>query len=494
MTIESRTKMLTKPGPNQFRYTMFLISIAIVVGMLLGVAISFSSPSIIILALFIVLSVILVLKNPVWGIIGFIALTSTIISSEANPGVSIGIGHIYLTDIIIIAMFVMIGWGMLTRLETKFVRTPLDVPLLVFIAVTLLSTIVAMIRGTVTLRDMLGPMRDVFCLLLFFAVTNLVKTDKQIQLLQRTIIAFAWIVSVVMVVQYITGAALPFLPGRVEVLNTEGTTFSRVTRIIPPGYSTAFVAFVITCSIWFFDNKNPNNHILPISIALSGIGVLLPFKRHLWGAFVVIFLIMLLVSNRREMQRILLRSFSAFAFMLVGLFFVMNYTGTAGSDLVVSSADRMFSLLRADTYDEPNSSLRWRDFENYYASLQIVSHPFIGIGLGTLYRPWIPGKDWEGFDGRGWIHNGFYWLLLRTGGIGFISMMGMMLAFVVRGFKYWRTVPHGAYVLGSTLAIIGMLMGNWVEPMISEWYWAALTATLMGLNEVAIRSIFSSNV
>jgi len=485
--------MLAKPPFNQFRYTVFMLGNSIIVGMLLGIAIVFSSPGIIILAISIVLSVKLVLKNPVWGILGYIALTSTLIATDANPGVSIGFGHIYLTDIILFTLFSLIGWRLLTRLEEKFIRTPLDIPLLIFIGITFVSAIIAMIRGTISLQDMLGPARDILSLMLFFAVTNLVRTDKQVKLLRGTIIAFACVVSVVMVIQYFTGATLQFLPGRVEVLNTEGTSFYGVTRIIPPGHSIAFIAFVITCSSWFFDNKNSGSLILPISIALSGIGVLLPFKRHLWGAFVFIFLIMLLVSNRKEMQRILLRGFSTFAVMLVGLFFVMNYTGTAGADLVASSADRMFSLLREDTYDDPDSSLRWRDFENYYASRQIISHPFIGIGLGSIYRPWVPGKDWEGFDGRGWIHNGFYWLLLYTGGIGFISMMGVMIAVVVRGFRYWRSAPYGAYVLGSTLAIIGMLMGNWVEPMISQGSWTPLTAILMGLNEFSIRSIPSSN-
>lgn len=485
--------MLANPPSDQFRYTFLMLGISIVIGLLLGMAIVFSTPGIVFLALSIVLSVKLVLKNPVWGILGFITLTSTLIATDANPGVFIGIGHIYLTDIILITLFSLIGWKLLTRLEIKFVRTPLDIPLLVFVVVALVSTFVAMIRGTATLSSMLGPAREVLQLLLFFAVTNLVKTDKQIKLLQGMIIAFAWVVSIVMVIQYFTGAALPFLPGSVEVLYTEGTRFYGVTRIIPPGHSIVFIAFVIACSTWFFDNKSSGGILLTITIILSGIGVLLTFKRILWGALVVIFLIMLLVSNRKEIQRILIRGFSAFAVMLVSLFFIMNYTGSTGPDLIIGSADRMFSLLREDTYDDPDSSLRWRDFENYYASRQIISHPFMGIGLSTLYRPFIPGRDWSGFDGRGWIHNGYLWLLLRTGGIGFLAMMGMMITVVIRGFKYWRAVPNKAFMLGSTLAIVGMLIGNWVEPLISAGYWTPLTAILLGLNELSILSISQSD-
>ena len=491
--IESRINMLANPPANQLRYTLFMLGNAIIVGVLLGMGITFSSPGIIALALAVLVSVILVWKNPVWGIVGFIALTATLLDSDVNPGVSLGFGHIYLSDIILLTMFWLIGWELFTRLEAKFVSTPLDIPLLVFVAVTFLSTILAMIKGAVSLKGALGPMRDVFSLTLFFAVTNLVKTDRQVKLLQGTIIAFACLVSIVMAAQYATGVELPFLAGRVEVLTTEGNTFTGITRIIPPGYSIIFVAFVTACSIWFFNTKYSNNLALALVISLTGAGVLLTFKRHFWGALVIIFLIMVLMSNRKEIQRILLRGFSAFAVMIVGLYFVMNYTGSAGSALVASSADRMFSLLRTDTYDDPNSSLRWRDFENQYAMRQFVSNPFIGIGLGTMYRPWVPDKDWSGFDGRRYIHSGFYWLLLRTGGIGFLSMLAMMTAVVARGVKYWRVVPNGVYVLGFTLAIVGMLIGNWVEPLISEWYWTGVTATLMGLNEIAFRSISPSN-
>lgn len=485
--------MLANPPSNHFRYTLFMLSISIFVGIFLGMAIAFSSPGIVFLGLAVVFAMILVLKNPVWGILGYISLTSTVIGSDANPGVFLGFGHIYLTDIILFALLALIGWELLTRLEAKFVRTPLDVPLLIFIGVTLVSATIAMIRGTVTLQGVLGPARNTLGLLLFFAVTNLVKTDKQVKLLQGGGLVFAWVVSVVMVIQYFIGTNLPFLPGRVEVLYTEGTRFYGVTRILPPGQSVIFAVFVITCSIWFFNNKNSGNIILPLSIILCGIGVLLTFMRHLWGALLIIFLIMLLVSNRKEIQRILLRGFSSFAVMLVGVYFVMNYTGSSGSDLVTSTTDRIFSLLRPDTYEDPDSSLRWRDFENYYASRQIIKHPLIGIGLGTQYRPWVPGRDHEGFDGREIIHNGFYWLLLYTGGVGFVSMMGVMIAAIVRGFKYWRATPDGAVVLGSSLAVIGILMGNWVEPLVTEWYWAAVTATLMGVNELSIRSISKSN-
>lgn len=484
--------MIIKQTSNPFRSTLFMVYLSIMVGALLGSAIALSSPQIVALGLITVFAAVLVMKNPVLGILSFIALTSTVLDSEANPGISIGFGTIYFTDIILFILFWLIGWTLLTHPENKFVQTPLDVPLFLFVAVAFISTVIQILKGTITVQDSLGQWRDIMGYLIFFPVTNLLRTKKQVRYLRRSIIAFACIVSIVMIIQYILGTTLPFLPGRVEVLSTEGTRFFSVTRIIPPGYSIVFAAFVTIMTVWFFDEKYSGKLILSVPLVLTGVGVLLTFKRHFWGSLLITFLIMALISNGKEIQRILLRGLSTFSIMLVTLFFMMNYTGSTGPNLLLSSADRLFSLIRADTYEDLNSSLRWRDFENKYAIPQIASHPFIGIGVGTQYRPWVWDKDWTDFDGRNFIHNGFFWLLLRTGGIGFLLMTGIMVTVIYRGFKYWRIAHRGSYVLGFTLVIIGMLLGNWVEPLISEWVWTALIATMMAMNELSIRAIHSS--
>lgn len=477
---------------ERFRHVLLLASVAIILGSVTGGAVMFLSPFIVILALIILSAAVIVVKKPEWGILGFLALTSTVLESESNPGISIGFGHIYLSDMLVFFPFALILWNLMFRLEVKFVRTPLDVPLSLFIIVALISTGIAMLRETVTLKACLGPVRDVVNYAIFFSVTNLLRSEKQLKLVAGSIIVFAVLVSIVMMVQYVLGTVLPFLPGRVEVLSTEGTRYSSVTRIIPPGYSIVFVGFVTACTIWFFDVTQRRNWAMVLPIFITGIGVLLTFKRHFWGALLVIFLIMLLLSNRKEVQRILIRGLATMAVLVVATYFVLNYTGSVGPNLIKGATDRLFSLTQSNTYNDPDSSLRWRDFENQYAMSNFVSQPVIGIGLGTRYRPWVPTRDWENFDGRAFIHNGVFWLLLRTGSIGFIFMVWLMTAYVSRGFKYWRLVPnttYRAYVLGFTLSTVGMLLGNWVEPLISEWYWTGVIAVMMGVSELMIRTI-----
>ena len=163
--------MLAANSKSSYRIWALLV-IVVAVGLVLGVLTSAFSPDIVFLAILILFTSVLVFKKPMLGIIGSIILTSTVLDGTSNPRVFLGFGHIYLTDIILFTLFWLIGWKLLTRLEEKFVRTPLDVPLILFVAITITSTIIAIMKGHVTIQENLGAIRDVLNLLIFFTVTK----------------------------------------------------------------------------------------------------------------------------------------------------------------------------------------------------------------------------------------------------------------------------------------------------------------------------------
>jgi O-antigen ligase len=219
-------------------------------------------------------------------------------------------------------------------------------------------------------------------------------------------------------------------------------------------------------------------------------GVLLTFKRHFWVAAILIFLLIIYLGKKAELKRIIGWGVFSLVISAIGFFFVVSMAGSKGSDLLGSSTARLASLLDVGTYQDPNSSLRWRDFEYKYALPQIGAHPLLGLGLGARYRPFIPHRDNAVYDGRGFIHNGHVWIMVKTGLLGYVAMVCLIVIFVIRGLRSWRKLPTpyaSALVLGFTLAYIGMLLGTIVEPMLIEWRWTALIAVTMGLNEAAIQ-------
>ena len=95
--------------------------------------------------------------------------------------------------------------------------------------------------------------------------------------------------------QFMIGHTLPFLPGRVEALETQGITYTDVTRILPPGQSIVMVAFITLTYILVLDHTRYLNIISLIQWSLLGLAVLISFTRSFWvQAFIAILLIFLL--------------------------------------------------------------------------------------------------------------------------------------------------------------------------------------------------------
>jgi len=150
---------------------------------------------------------------------------------------------------------------------------------------------------------------------------------------------------------------------------------------------------------------------------------------------------------------------------------------------------RLSTLANPLTYEDPNSSLRWRDFEYGYALTQILTNPILGLGLGAKYRP-LTSKDYEGFDGRGFIHNGHLYIMLKSGILAYVALLWFLLAVLIRGLSNWQRIPD-PYIRGIVVAFaltsLGVLIVSNVEPYLMTSGWTPVIGIIAGINEVALR-------
>jgi hypothetical protein len=463
--------------------------LGITIGIILGVATVLQGPPAVFASIITFLSILIIFRKPEIAILVSLVLTSTFLGFESNPGISIGFGTIYLTDILIILNLVLIAIRLIVEPEFTINRTPLDIPILLFVGFAILSTFIAIIQGSLPFLNTLHEMRIVAYYLVFFGVTNLVRTDDQIRYMIRGLIILAAIVAGITLIQYGLGESIQIIPGRVSTLRTEGITFQSVTRIIPPGESSMFVVFIALSAVITLGGRKTSNQILILPWALTGLGVILAFKRHQWIPVILAFLIIMYLGRGKEMARLFRSGLFISFIVLVSVFILYNFTGSTGPNFINSSIDRLISLFRPETYEVP-STLRWRDFEYKYAFDKLLSRPFFGIGLGAKYRPYIVGKDWEGFDGRSYIHNGNMWILAKAGLLSYLPLLWAILLSLFRGFKYWRINPVGwkrYYVLGFTLALLGMLIGSNIAPIWMKFAWTTLIGFVLGINELLLK-------
>ncbi len=383
----------------------------------------------------------------------------------------------------------MILVNLLSNKREDFRHSPLTLPLLLFIGIALLSTAVGILTSYLTLNDVLGAVRTIINYLTFFIVLYLCREKYQLRRLFNGIILAATLVTVIMIIQFLAGPSLRLLAGRIEVLYTEGATNLGATRIIPPGYPLISIAFISLTVSFFLDDFRNIQFASVLQWVLIGIGVLITYKRHIWGVVALsTIIIFFIVPGQKKLKLFFISQILILLVALAAFLLVQFAPASKPAILVESSIARAGSLFQSSTYEE-NSSLRWRDFEYHYAIPQIIGHPLLGLGLGAIYRPFVPHRDNESYDGRRFIHNGHIAIMVKIGLPAYLLFLWVSIAFLSRGFKHWRMITDPILqkiYIGFTLSFLGLFLGSVIEPMIVEWDCTALLGIMMGMNEAIL--------
>src|SRR6185437_13270802 len=135
------------------------------------------------------------LKRPEIGVLAILIITSTVIPESSLPRISIGIGTIYIPDILLGGLLALIFIRRVVEGEFFGLHTPLDWPLLGFWGIAMLSTYRSFFHGSITFNQSLAPVRTVSYYLIFFVITNLVRQEKQVALLVKGIYLLATFVA-----------------------------------------------------------------------------------------------------------------------------------------------------------------------------------------------------------------------------------------------------------------------------------------------------------
>jgi len=431
--------------------------------------------------------IVVVWSWPEFALLGLLLLLATVFDENSLPSVSIGIGHLLVSDFLLFIPIVILLLRVAVEPGFSFNHTPLDTPLLAFYGVAMFATISAIIHGTVTFNQSLGEVRVVNLYLTFFVVTNLIRDDKHLRRLLNGILALSIFVALMMIVQYFIGDIAQILPGRVETLLTGNTSAPGVTRILPPGQSLVLVSFITLPILLIFERKSSRFITWFFLMLIIGFAVLVTFNRSFWVALVIaLFLAILLVSTPQKIRFINIGIWSA-VIAIISIVLVFSFVGDQARAFVDGVATRFDTLLTFGTINE--GSLQYRVVETGYAIPQILSHPFIGLGLGAYYRSWDSRLDY-GLTDFAYIHDGHLWTILKTGLIGYLFYISFLFIFLKRCLQYWRTIPdpfQKAIVLSFAITIIGVLPATIVNPIFEDSYWTPLIGIMMGTCEVIFR-------
>jgi hypothetical protein len=356
--------------------------------------------------------------------------------------------------------------------------------------VAVLTTVAAALRSSVEAQKGVRAIRVVTYYLTFFAVTNLVREERQLLLLLRGFSLLATAVAAAVIAQFLLGESVSLLPGRVEALRTQAVTYQAIARILPPGQSLILVTFITTTVLIVLDRSRSVSALRFLQWGLLGLALVLTFSRSFWVAAIVATSVLACLVRGRDRQRFIQLFLVVGSLAAVTLVSVLAKPESRVARLMMASMDRLGTVAGLDKVSQ-DSSFQWRYPEYEHAFSQIASHPLVGLGLGAEYRPWDPRLDSEGpegFDGRGYIHNGHLWILVKTGLVAYLCLVWLSLLFLIRGFTRWRSISHSqirGMVLGFTLTYVGVLLAAVANPIFMQWFWTPVIGMIMGANEVA---------
>lgn len=489
------TKLLTTATARSTSFRQMALGpnvVAVALGLMIGTAVFARSALFMAAGIVVfVLAVLCVFKTPL-GLVAILAFTSSIISDQIMYQyfrINVGPIHLLVSDLLLVGLLLRVSFAHFSSRESGF-GSPLVFPILGFLLVSLLSTGIAVLGSRTGFADAIAETRYVAYYSAFFVAIFSIRSEKQIRFVLEGILLLSAVVSAAMIVQSMLGQSAEFLPGRVEDLKTQARTYADVTRIIPPGESVVVMGFIFLSYLLIFEGLSRFGPVRVLQWALTMVGSVLTYYRSYW-AIILFSLIALFFLGHRKTRVTLIKTVWLIVSSVMVLILIASLTDKSllPSRFIGVAGERFATLFKSETYTSETDTWRWRYEEYGYAYESIKRHPFIGIGLGAKYRPFLQDLDTDEQDLSGWLHNGHLWILVKTGVIGYFFISWLSLSFVLRGWRAWRYIPETRLqmiVLGSTMAYIGIQVGSIVEPIMMKWGWISLLSIMIGLSEVII--------
>ena len=347
--------------------------------------------------------------------------------------------------------------------EIKFTPTPLNLPVLSFIAICTLSLIWSN-SFFVSLKELplflAGP-------LLYFIIANNIRGEKQINHIIGTIVFIGVAFGVYGIFQY-NGIDFSFWThnsGRQKVFGLFGNA----------GYFAGYIILPLSLTIsLFFASKNRNKKILfLIGILAMGTATILTFTRGAYPALGVslIFMFLLFLLSRgksfiKENKKIFIIILTAII-IIAFLFIIPNPLSKPGT--AISQIKGSVSITRLiNVFSSGRRIAIWK-----FTGMMIKDHPILGSGIGTFKYNDLKyqAKFFEQGDNRSiypyglaeQAHNEYLQLWAELGTIGLAIFLWLIIAYFNYGIRYLKREKDEqkqGIMIGLMGAVVAFLMDS----------------------------------
>lgn len=427
----------------------------------------------------------IITKKPAFGLLVILTLISSIVFKEALPVIPLGVGSLYIPDIILIYLLFLtiVSRGRAGRLFSDYGAG--EKILFCFFIASIIALLNAVMVHKVPLVDAAGEFRILTYYLLYPVIAELFQSEKQIRYLVNGMFVLGLVVGGAMLIQAVIGESIHLMPGRIEAAEA-GYYPDSATRILPPGQALVLFIFIVSGAILYLADRF-NKIFVYLSFFVCAVGVLLTYNRSYWVAGFICFIILFAMAKTNRKIRIFSRLFfpSIMVLFFVLMFFLVSPSRFA-SRYLKTIEDRVESLFSLNELYS-SGSLQWRVKENSDAVESIKNNPILGIGLANKYRN-IRDPSLKLLET--YVHNGYLWVLIKMGILGFLPFVSFFLWFLYESLKSLFELEPGylrSVHVGISLFILAVMAINFVNPMFMQWMSLVVIVISMGIANVVKR-------
>ncbi len=417
---------------------------------------------------------ILTYRNIQFGLILFLILNMTI--PQAGPGLDLGIKsaqlqeerglHFNLHEIVMALVFVAWMIHVFTKKAEWRTKSPLVLPVILYILVTILSIFVGLLHGGNAFVGIFRFVRTAFFAYIFFVVINNVKTKKQLQQFVWAIIICSSLVALFGVLQYALGqtwtqnVTAKYLghylgyPSDVNIVAAAGP--NQVYRIsstfLQPNIYGGYLAFVLPFYISLLGMTLRQRRwglwiLLLIGFGMNAFCMVFTGSRAGWIAFGVI---MLIYAAFGIFDRRLIVTAATVAMILILLVVLMKPPDFIKQRFVSQSA---------------KEATTGRVMQYKLALDFFMDHPIFGLGLGMEGEKLVENgirKTWAA------VENVYLTYLVSEGLLGLGAFL-LLLAFLWMMLLWARKNSEDEFMHFSSEALLLGIVGFAVANMFGAW-------------------------
>ncbi|MBU0707986.1 O-antigen ligase family protein [Patescibacteria group bacterium] len=369
------------------------------------------------------------------------------IGSYDVAGITIRISQL-LTLILIVAW---LARGIINR-NLKIARSPIAIPMLVF----LLVNILALTNALNLERALLVLAFTAFTMLFSYMVTQLVTDEERLTKVIRILLITTTIVCLFGVWQFFGDMIdLPTsLTGLREHYTKDVFGFPRIqSTALEPLYFANFLLLPISLLFVFLVSRSSaikKIWLLPLFV-LAGLNMVLTVSRGGYlGVAVILLVIGLFYLKKMFRWKFLLSLIAGVAVVWVVAVYALGFGDIfrLNSDTFLTHVQNAFS---GPAYIERVETIEW-------AQQAWLDEPWIGIGPGQ-YGPYVSTHPYVVPD-EGWkiVNNEFIELLAETGILGLVSFVVILLLLITRSIKAIMRAQSN-YLKAIMVALLATLLG-----------------------------------